>query len=240
MLNAFSAESCCQRPIYAYENGDAVPPECKPTDRCTEASIFADRARSGEAVQMFLMSLKKSNTITLIGNTTTYNLDILEEVIHKGLGPAITLQNVVLSRGSFKKLKTIKVDDVSIYCDGTTDLIKIEGSIPQPILDRLQKVKNETLEACKSLTTTQPSVLVATQEACVPNSNLQKVVENVEKECSNNEAPPGIQTAEESAPEAQKDRKIAGVDLSIRVVCRFAIMSLIKRRRRVEHLASLV
>ncbi|CAD6199882.1 unnamed protein product [Caenorhabditis auriculariae] len=72
--------------------------------------------------------------------------------------------------------KKIEVDDVSIYCDGTTDLIKIVGSIPQDIVDRLHRVGNKTLEACKSLTTTQPTVLGATQRAGVPRSNSSAAV----------------------------------------------------------------
>ncbi|CAD6192631.1 unnamed protein product [Caenorhabditis auriculariae] len=164
MLNAFSAEDCCKRPMYAYKNGDARPPECPPDNvKCTEAPIYADEASSGKLVFNFMASMEKSSTITMIGNTTSYNVVNLVEIVHKGPGPALTLMNVKLADESFAKLNTIKVDDISIYCDGTTDLIKIEGSIPQDILDQLHKVKNETLAACKSLTTTPPSVLGAAQ-----------------------------------------------------------------------------
>ncbi|CAD6197997.1 unnamed protein product [Caenorhabditis auriculariae] len=193
MLNAFSAEDCCKRPMTAYGDKEAFPTECDKS-KCTEEVIYAENALSGEDVSKFLSSVRKSNTITMVGNTTSYTVANLVEIVHKGPGPAITLQNVVLSMGSFKKLKTIKVDDVSIYCDGTTDLIKIEGSIPQDILDQLHKVENKTLAACKSLTTTQPTVLGATQGVGVSSSNSSAVISplctqkiDAEKEkCSSN------------------------------------------------------
>ncbi|CAD6192627.1 unnamed protein product [Caenorhabditis auriculariae] len=146
----------------AYGDKEAFPIECQ-SSKCTEEVIYAENARAGEDIHKFLPSMIKSSTITMIGNTTTYNLAGLVEIVHKGPGPAITLQNIELVRDSFKSLKTIKVDDVSIYCDGTTDLIKIEGKIPQDILEQLHEVENKTLAACKSLTTTPPSVLGAAQ-----------------------------------------------------------------------------
>ncbi|CAD6199966.1 unnamed protein product [Caenorhabditis auriculariae] len=92
------------------------------------------------------------------------------------MSPALSLINSTLGSESFINLEKIEVDDVSIYCDGTTDLIKIAGSIPQDIVDRLHRVGNKTLEACKSLTTTQPTVLGATQRAGVPRSNSSAAV----------------------------------------------------------------
>ncbi|CAD6198301.1 unnamed protein product [Caenorhabditis auriculariae] len=260
MMNLFSVvltESCCQRPMYAYKDGDAVPPECVSVT-CTEATIYADGSRGYQGVHSYLFRATKISSLTLIGNVTLFYMDVLKEVVHKGPGPALTLRYANLGEDTFKSLKTIKVDDVTIYCNGSNKLIEIEGKLLDDVLHRLYKVGNKTLEACKLLTTTQPSVPVATQEACVPNSNLQKAVENVEKECSSNdlalyitslssgillilliasivfsvqmyrklrlnqnriftiEAPSGIQTADESAPEAQKDRKMAGVDFPIR------------------------
>ncbi|CAD6192623.1 unnamed protein product [Caenorhabditis auriculariae] len=162
MLNAFSAEDCCKRPMYAYGDKEGFPIECQPL-KCTEEVIYAENARSGEDIHKFLSSVQKSNTITMVGNTTSYNPARLVEIVHKGPGPALTLMNVKLVDESFAKLKTIKVDDLSNYCNGGTELIKIEGKIPQVVLDRLNKVENKTLAACKSLTTTQPTVLGAAQ-----------------------------------------------------------------------------
>ncbi|CAD6197998.1 unnamed protein product [Caenorhabditis auriculariae] len=158
----FSAEDCCKRPMTAYGDKEAFPIECQ-SSKCTEEVIYAENARGGGDIHKFLSSVQKSNTITMVGNVTSLSIYDLVEIVHKGPGPAITLQKVDLNRGSFKKLKTIKVDDVSIYCDGTTDLIKIEGKIPQDILEQLHEVENKTLAACKSLTTTQPTVLGAAQ-----------------------------------------------------------------------------
>ncbi|CAD6195164.1 unnamed protein product [Caenorhabditis auriculariae] len=180
MLNAFSAEDCCKRPMTAYADKEEI--------------IYADRAESAKYVSSFLFAVGKSSTITMVGNTTTYTVANLVEIVHKGPGPALTLVNVKLIDESFAKLKTIKVDDISIYCDGSSELIKIEGSIPQPILDRLQKVENKTLTACKSLTTTQPTVLGATHGAGVSSSNSSAVISQLctqkidaEKEkCSSN------------------------------------------------------
>ncbi|CAD6192624.1 unnamed protein product [Caenorhabditis auriculariae] len=138
MLNAFSAEDCCKRPMTAYEAEEGFPLECR-LSTCTEELIYADRAEVGKNVSNFLSSVHKSSTITMVGNTTSYIVASLVEIVHKGPGPALTLMNVKLIDESFAKLKTIKVDDISNYCDGSSELIKIEGSIPQPILDRLQK-----------------------------------------------------------------------------------------------------
>ncbi|CAD6192629.1 unnamed protein product [Caenorhabditis auriculariae] len=171
---AVSTQSCCKRPMYAYGSGDAIPPECILNVGCTDALIYADHGRANQEVYKFLNAMLKSSTITLI--STQANVEFLEEIIHKGPGPALTLINNTLIANSFISLKKIEVDDVSIYCDGTTDLIKIEGSLFKEVLDRLHKVGNKTLEACKSLTTTQPTVLGATQRAGVPRSNSSAAV----------------------------------------------------------------
>ncbi|CAD6197994.1 unnamed protein product [Caenorhabditis auriculariae] len=169
MLNAFSAEDCCKRPIYAYGDKEAIPTECDKS-KCTEEVIYAENAQSTGDVYKFLISVKKSSTIIMIGNTSTYNLAGLVEIVHKGPGSALTLMNVKLIDESFAKLKTIKVDDISNYCNGGTELIKIEGSIPS----RYTRPTAQT--ACKSLTTTQPTVLGATQGVGVSSSNSSAAV----------------------------------------------------------------
>ncbi|CAD6189469.1 unnamed protein product [Caenorhabditis auriculariae] len=194
-LPTTAIQTCCKRPINAYKDVDAISVECRTDVRCTEAPIYAYNARSGEKVYTFLNSAVKISTTVIIGNTTSFYLDNLEEIDHNGTGPALTLLNAELGLHSFIKLNIIKVPDYSVFCNGGAELIRIEGYIPQVVLDRLYKVGNDTLKPCKSWkATTQASVLGATQGAGVPSSNSSAVISRMctqktdaeEEKCSSN------------------------------------------------------
>ncbi|CAD6189485.1 unnamed protein product [Caenorhabditis auriculariae] len=193
-LPTTAIQSCCKKPIVAYSDVDAIPPECRSQVRCTDAMIYADHARSRGDVSLFLTAALKTSTITLIGGPTWFNVDP-EEIVHKGPGPAITLVNVSLVLTSFTALKSIEVPDVSIFCNGRVNLIEVVGKQPNEILNRLYKVGNATLKPCKSWkATTQASALGATQGAGVPSSNSSAVISRMctqktdaeEEKCSSN------------------------------------------------------
>ncbi|CAD6192757.1 unnamed protein product [Caenorhabditis auriculariae] len=158
IIKAFSADQnvpedlefsdvCCKGPMVALNNTEAIPHECRlPLLICTKAPIYAEDARYDGAVKYLLYNLRNSSTITIIKSEMSVNH--LIEVTHGGPGAAITLKNAKLGEDSFENLKKITVDDPYIYCDGKNKLIDIEGDYNKIVIDRLEKVANETLAVC--------------------------------------------------------------------------------------------
>ncbi|CAD6192758.1 unnamed protein product [Caenorhabditis auriculariae] len=105
-----TSDQCCTRPMSAAPEGDAIPPECTRL-RCTEAPIYSFNARGDNALSKFLVRAKKISVLTVLGNAPAFDLDDLEEIVHKGPGPAVILKQAVLGEDSFQVLKRIAVDD---------------------------------------------------------------------------------------------------------------------------------
>ncbi|CAD6196052.1 unnamed protein product [Caenorhabditis auriculariae] len=151
-----SQVKCCKRPISAYPSGDAIPPECENLD-CTEGSITMEKP-SGKKVVSFLGKTERTGAISILDNKLkAIMIPDLIEIVHNGPGPAVHLREPNLDdKFSFKKLQKITVDNPYIFCKNW-DLIRLENNVTEEIRLRLEKVANETLAVCNTVTTPAPT-----------------------------------------------------------------------------------
>ncbi|CAD6196692.1 unnamed protein product [Caenorhabditis auriculariae] len=151
-------DQCCKKMILSYPSGDAIPPECSKNVKCTEAPVMIEDTDSqATAVGNFLSSATKIGTLSVINNKDKMMaLSQVTALIHKGPGPAVFLDNAKLEDNSFKKLKTLTVENLQPYCNGAK-LIDIQGPLDATVKKRLDKILNETLAPCKSLKDTGSS-----------------------------------------------------------------------------------
>ncbi|CAD6196348.1 unnamed protein product [Caenorhabditis auriculariae] len=157
--SAVAGGNCCERPIWSYASGDAVPPECK-TLRCSVAGRAFPGKGQEDRDSLYCQSEEK------------FRHEFLEQVIHKGNGPAIYLENAKITDTSFTKLNSIVIKDVSPFCKNR-DLIVINGTLDQTVRDRLVALQDKMLKNCATLTTTATGNSVLTSTPSV-NATKQK------------------------------------------------------------------
>ncbi|CAD6200223.1 unnamed protein product [Caenorhabditis auriculariae] len=150
--------ACCKRAMIAYSSGEAIPPECQDNSvTCTEESIFLENPSSFRILDSFLKSATRTGSITILDNE---KIDIVisnvEEIVHNGQGPAVHLRNPALVGRSFVKLKKITVPNPHMFCQ-SWDLLRLENNITAEVRNRLEKVANETLAVCNTMTTPTPT-----------------------------------------------------------------------------------
>ncbi|CAD6197190.1 unnamed protein product [Caenorhabditis auriculariae] len=156
LFQVSAIEGCCKRTMLSYPSGAAIPPECEKL-RCTEAPILIENPKpSFDEIAMFLAPATKISTLTVIDNEFFIFIHSLENLVHKGPGPAISFRNAKMHESCFKKLQKITVDDIRPYCKGEK-LIVVEGKIDETVRQRLETVANQTLADCAKLTTLAPS-----------------------------------------------------------------------------------
>ncbi|CAD6198999.1 unnamed protein product [Caenorhabditis auriculariae] len=154
-LGVAAADSCCKRSVLCYTTGTAVPPECVKST-CFEASIHIEKPDVNSAQFLpYFPTTTKIGTLTIIDSKDIAPLMFksLVEVVHKGLGPAIYLEDARLDDSSFLNFQTITVDDIRPYCVNK-DLVVVKGNSKEIWKDRLESVANKMLSKCSTLTTT--------------------------------------------------------------------------------------
>ncbi|CAD6197228.1 unnamed protein product [Caenorhabditis auriculariae] len=160
LSSVLAEEVCCTKSAWAYPTGEAVPPECdKNGVTCTEGLIHVEKPlKSSKSIAGLLGRVKKSGPITILDNTDlVISIDMLEEIVHNGPGPAVHLRDPKLADGTcFTSLKRIIVDEPLRYCK-KRDLLLFEGNVTPEVKDLLEKAANETLSGCESLTTPIPT-----------------------------------------------------------------------------------
>ncbi|CAD6196346.1 unnamed protein product [Caenorhabditis auriculariae] len=170
--SAVAGGNCCERPIWSYPSGDAVPPECVNLE-CSVASVYLEgTSPSKTEAGDFLRKAKTIGTLSIIRAKKTFDILFLEQVIHKGNGPAIYLENAKLTDTSFTNLHNIVIDDVSPFCKNR-DLIVINGTLDQTVRDHLVALQDKMLKNCATLTTTATGNSVLTSTPSV-NATKQK------------------------------------------------------------------
>ncbi|CAD6199116.1 unnamed protein product [Caenorhabditis auriculariae] len=152
-----SEGACCKRCISAYPSGEAVPPGCEIMD-CTDESITIEKP-NGRKVSSFLAKASRTGAISILDNTRIeISISALTEIVHNGPGPAIHLRNPNLIGSSFFSLEKITVDNPYKFCKNW-DLIRLENNVTTEVRNWLEKVANETLAVCNTVTTPAPTAV---------------------------------------------------------------------------------
>ncbi|CAD6197054.1 unnamed protein product [Caenorhabditis auriculariae] len=157
-----AVDICCKRAVLSYATGTAIPPECGKS-KCFEASIHIEKPGTESAPLLgFFPLTTKTSTLTIIGNKDAGSIMFasLVEVVHKGPGPAIYLDDADLHDSSFSSFQKITVDEIEPYCL-KSDLVVVKGSSKAIWRERLESVANKTLLKCSTLTSTVAATTTA-------------------------------------------------------------------------------
>ncbi|CAD6197194.1 unnamed protein product [Caenorhabditis auriculariae] len=145
-IGLVSGQDCCERPIVVYGNNVTFPDECIRAS-CSKELIFLDDLHPNDYVEDLLTNAKQLSTLRIFRNQKMpLYIPLVEEINHRGTGPALILSDAVLMNGSFHNLKRINVDNPRFFC--WRELIQISGDIDDDVRLILENVTQKVRSGC--------------------------------------------------------------------------------------------